>query len=332
MNEAMITNLSYYITHTTEPYENIALEEYWLTHVEPGQCILYLWQNRNTVVIGRNQNAWAECRVRELEEAGGFLARRLSGGGAVYHDMGNLNFTFLVRQEDYDVSRQLSVIEKAVRAFGLDAQKTGRNDVTVENRKFSGNAFYKTGPFCYHHGTLLVDVDTAKMSRFLNVSKEKLASKGVASVRSRVVNLSELAPEITVASLTDALLSSFSRVYGLPAQALPAPDPFLLEPRRAHFASWAWRLGSKTPFTEQVKHRFPWGDLSLSYTVERGRLTDLHLFSDGMEADFLSTLPEVLDGCLYDPKALEALSLPTENPLQETVLRDCIRLLKSQIE
>lgn len=255
----MITKLSYCITDSTEPYENIALEEYLLTHVEPGQCILYLWQNRNTVVIGRNQNAWGECRVRELEEAGGFLARRLSGGGAVYHDMGNLNFTFLVRQEDYDVDRQLSVIQEAVRAFGLDAQKTGRNDVTVDGRKFSGNAFYKTGPFCYHHGTLLVNVDTAQMSRYLQVSKAKLASKGVASVRSRVVNLSELAPEITVQSLTDSLLKSLAQVYGLPARELSMPEQSVLQPRRDFFASWAWRLGAKSPLRSRFKTGIPGG-------------------------------------------------------------------------
>ena len=328
----MITKLSYCITDSTEPYENIALEEYLLTHVEPGQCILYLWQNRNTVVIGRNQNAWGECRVRELEEAGGFLTRRLSGGGAMYHDMGNLNFTFLVRQEDYDVDRQLSVIQEAVRAFGLDAQKTGRNDVTVDGRKFSGNAFYKTGPFCYHHGTLLVNVDTAQMSRYLQVSKAKLASKGVASVRSRVVNLSELAPEITVQSLTDSLLKSLAQVYGLPARELSMPEQSVLQPRRDFFASWAWRLGAKIPFAEQIQNRYPWGDLSLSYTVQNGCLTDVHLFSDGMEADFLATLPQALTGCPYDGKALESLSVPTENALQETILRDCIQLLKSQIE
>ena len=328
----MITKLSYCITDSTEPYENIALEEYLLTHVEPGQCILYLWQNRNTVVIGRNQNAWGECRVRELEEAGGFLARRLSGGGAVYHDMGNLNFTFLVRQEDYDVNLQLSVIQEAVRAFGLDAQKTGRNDVTVDGRKFSGNAFYKTGPFCYHHGTLLVNVDTDQMSRYLQVSKAKLASKGVASVRSRVVNLSELAPEITVQSLTDSLLKSLAQVYGLPARELPMPEQSVLQPRRNFFASWAWRLGAKIPFAEQIQNRYPWGDLSLSYTVQNGCLTDVHLFSDGMEADFLAALPQALTGCPYDGKALESLSVPMENALQKTILRDCIQLLKSQIE
>lgn len=332
----MIQKLSYYITENTVPYQNLALEEYLLTHVEPGQCILYLWQNRHTVVIGRNQNAWTECRVQELEEDGGYLVRRLSGGGAVYHDLGNLNFTFLVRQADYDVDRQLSVLQKAVQTFGLDAQKTGRNDVTIEGRKFSGNAFYKTGDCCYHHGTILVHVDMTQMSRFLQVSKAKLESKGVESVRSRVVNLQSLNPDITVSSLIPRLLESFGRVYGLEPEKME--DAYLpweqIRQREEFFSSWAWRCGAKTSFRESVQARFSWGSAELAYRVQGGCLTDLRLFSDGLEADFLAALPERLNGCPYDRDALDRRSreIRTEGDLQKTVLEDCMALLKSQIE
>lgn len=108
----MIEKLLIYNSDTLDPYLNIATEKYLLETVNAGCCILYLWQNKNTVVIGRNQNAWAECRTTLLEQEGGFLARRLSGGGAVYHDTGNLNFTFLMREEDYDLDRQLTVIDR----------------------------------------------------------------------------------------------------------------------------------------------------------------------------------------------------------------------------
>ena len=173
----------------TLPYGNLAREACLLEAVGVGECILYLWQNQRTVVIGRNQNAWKECRIEQLEADGGHLVRRLSGGGAVYHDLGNLNFTFLVREEDYDVSRQLEVLVGAVNRLGIHAEKTGRNDVTVDGRKISGNAFYRADGHCYHHGTILIDVDKASLSAYLNVSAAKLRSKGVDSVKARVANL-----------------------------------------------------------------------------------------------------------------------------------------------
>lgn len=207
----MINRLIWLETDNTYPYRNLAMEEYMTNHVPDGTCILFLWQNRHTVVIGRNQNCWKECRVDFLEEEGGYLVRRLSGGGAVFHDLGNLNFTFIVRKTDYDVERQLQVILEAVRRLGIQAEKTGRNDITVEGRKFSGNAFYQTGDCCYHHGTLLVHADKENMSRYLNVPREKLASKGVSSVKSRVANLDEFCPGLTVDRVKAALAEAFSR-------------------------------------------------------------------------------------------------------------------------
>ena len=173
----MIQKIQIITTSNTDPYENLALEEYLMDTVEPGTCILYLWQNRQTVVIGQNQNAWQECKVKELEEDGGFLARRLSGGGAVFHDLGNLNFTFLLPRSEYDVARQSDVIVQAVRSFGLAAERSGRNDILVDGRKFSGNAYFKRGANAYHHGTLLIHVYMANLSRYLNVPADKLRSK-----------------------------------------------------------------------------------------------------------------------------------------------------------
>ena len=180
----MTERIVYLETDSTDPYDNLALEEALLEEAAPGECILYLWQNQNTVVIGRNQNCWKECAVEELEQSGGHLARRLSGGGAVYHDLGHLNFTFLASKEDYDLGKQMKVIQRAVKAFGLDAQKNGRNELTLDGKKFSGNAFYEAKGKCYHHGTILISADKEKAARFLNVDMQKLKSKGVESVRS----------------------------------------------------------------------------------------------------------------------------------------------------
>jgi len=209
----MIKHIRYICSKDFNPYNNLALEEYLLNHVKEEECILYLWQNEKTVVIGKNQNAWKECKIRELEEDGGKLVRRLSGGGAVFHDHGNLNFTFLVHKDNYDIDKQLDVIVRAVKNLDIHAEKTGRNDITVEGRKFSGNAFYTDGNRSYHHGTILISVDMNNLSKYLNVSRDKLMSKGVESVKSRVVNLKEYNPNLDIDKMKKELLLAFSEVY-----------------------------------------------------------------------------------------------------------------------
>ena len=197
----MIKHLQAFIGAGTNPHRNLAIEEYLTDTVPEDTLIVYLWQNKHTVVIGRNQNAWAECRTAELERDGGTLARRLSGGGAVYHDMGNLNFTFSLRTEDYDLRRQQSVIVEACRMLGIPAEISGRNDILTNGCKFSGNSFYSHNGCSFHNGTLLLSVDMANLGKYLTPSKVKLESKGVASVRSRVINLTELVPTLTVAQM-----------------------------------------------------------------------------------------------------------------------------------
>ena len=128
----MISKIQYLQAQSTDPFYNLAVEEYLTRYVEKDALILYLWQNRKTVVIGKNQNPWKECRIRELEKEGGKLVRRLSGGGAVFHDLCNLNFTFIASKENYNVPQQMQVILEAVRAFGIPAELSGRNDLTVQ--------------------------------------------------------------------------------------------------------------------------------------------------------------------------------------------------------
>lgn len=297
----MINRLVWMETDNTYPYRNLAMEEYMTLHVPQGTCILYLWQNRHTVVIGKNQNCWRECRVNFLEQEDGYLVRRLSGGGAVFHDLGNLNFTFIVGAEDYDVSRQLDVILEAVRSLGIHAEKTGRNDITVEGRKFSGNAFYRTGDGCYHHGTILIRADKENMSRYLNVSKEKLASKGVTSVKSRVANLCEFKPDITLEEVKAALVEAFSRVYGQPAvrmkeEELPQLEIDVLTEK---FASWQWKYGRKIPFEYEMEKRFPWGNIQIQLHVDEGVIQDVNVFSDAMDQEMFGALAKQLKGCGY---------------------------------
>ncbi len=304
----MINKIKLYEGNSFDPYLNLATEQYLMETVEEDACILFLWQNQNTVVIGKNQNAWKECRTALLSEEGGFLARRLSGGGAVFHDLGNLNFTFLLPQAEYDLDRQFAVIAEAVSLLGLQAERSGRNDVLAEGRKFSGNAFYKNGKQAYHHGTLLIDVDMAKLGRYLNPSKAKLQAKGVDSVRSRVVNLKELSPAITIDTMKEAMATAFQNVYQAPMTIMGNKDfdHAAIEQLRQRNASWEWNYGQKLPFSIEMEERFPWGSISICLQVENGIVNASKVFSDSMDWALAPVLEPAFRGCRFDKDALQA--------------------------
>lgn len=326
----MIRKIYHYLGESVNPYQNLAIEQYLMETVGEDACILYLWQNSQTVVIGRNQNAWAECRTTELNQDGGHLARRLSGGGAVFHDMGNLNFTFLVSKKNYDVHKQLQVIVAACRNLGLDAQVTGRNDVTIDGRKFSGNAFYDSKGQAYHHGTLLVDVDMTKLGRYLMPSKAKLQSKGVDSVRSRVVNLKELCPELTIDRMKEEMLKAFQEVYGAASEALSLDqfDKDYIHQLWERNASWDWNYGKSLPATFVCEDRFPWGGIQLQMQVEKGSVVAAEVYSDAMEWDIAHILRQAVVGCQFTQQALQQAVQAAELP--ENIRQDLCQLIETQ--
>ncbi len=324
----MINKIKLYEGNSFDPYLNLATEQYLMETVEEDACILFLWQNQNTVVIGKNQNAWKECRTTLLSEEGGLLARRLSGGGAVFHDLGNLNFTFLVPQAEYDLDRQFSVIAEAVSMLGLNAERSGRNDVLAEGRKFSGNAFFKHEGKAYHHGTLLVNVDMAKLGRYLNPSKAKLQAKGVDSVRSRVVNLTELNPEITIESMKQAMAKAFAKVYDKPMTVMNDADfdREYIEKLRQRNASWEWNYGQKLPFSAEFEDRFAWGSIQICLQVENGMVCNAKVYSDSMDWSVSPVLEPAFQGCRYEKEALLAAV-----PADIEVAEDIRQLIASQI-
>nr|WP_191384831.1 lipoate--protein ligase [uncultured Lachnoclostridium sp.] len=330
----MIDTIRYTESGQFVPYHNLAVEKYLLETCGERECILYLWQNQRTVVIGRNQNAWKECRVSRLEEDGGYVARRLSGGGAVYHDLGNLNFTFLVRKKDYSVERQTEVILRAVRALGIPAVRSGRNDLLADGRKFSGNAYYEQGDYCYHHGTLMVDVDKEVLGSYLTVNKEKLKSKGVDSVRSRVANLREFVPDLTIDRLKAALRQAFEEVYGQRSTLLTEEelDGERLKADEEYFASWEWKLGRRLEFQFELSHRFPWGSLSVELKVDQGKVTDAAVYSDALKPGLILALPDCLKNARYSRKALcrQLGLLHPVDPAEAEMLRDVIRWVASE--
>lgn len=199
-------NYKAYITNITDPYTNLATEEYLFDYADENTNILYLWQNDHTIVIGRNQHAQAECKVDDFLASGGTLARRRSGGGAVYHDLGNLNFSIIGLKHNIKQTLYLDLLFALFKNLGLTPEYSGRNDILINGLKCSGNAFFDDGNIICQHGTILINTDFSKMSRFLTPDREKMERHAIQSVASRVINLSSILPDITVDILIDRWL------------------------------------------------------------------------------------------------------------------------------
>jgi lipoate-protein ligase A len=294
----------------TNPHANLALETALMDAIRPGDMCLYLWQNRHTVVIGRNQNAWKECRCELLQAENGTLARRSSGGGAVYHDLGNLNFTFAASPERYDLEAQLAMIIRALARTGIAAEFTGRNDITVSGRKFSGNAFKHTKGCSMQHGTLLISADMEKLSRYLRPSESKLKAKGVSSVRSRVCNLTEFAPTLTIDDAKQLLADAFRAQYG-GAELL---DPSELDTSAIYplYSSWEWNYGETPRFDVSLEKRFPWGGLEIMLTLKHASVERAAVYSDSLDTELPGKISAALEGAAYTPALCERLAFIPE--------------------
>ena len=300
----MIEQLSVIRTGCTDPRRNLAAETVLLETVRKNQMILYLWQNDNTVVIGRNQNIWKECNLKNTERDGVTIVRRPSGGGAVYHDLGNLNYTMITDDVHYDVAKQTGIIVRALQKLGIDAEMSGRNDILVQNRKVSGNAFRRHRGFSYQHGTLLVNSDLEKMKLYLNPDPLKLQAKGVDSVRSRVMNLKEICGRAEIGILSDLITESAEEAYGQTAEGNIIIDRDLLRKEEERFASREWTFGRNPPFDQVLETRFAWGGMRLEFTVREGRISDLSVWTDAMDENLADDLKQSLKGILYTCTAM----------------------------
>ena len=285
-----MSRLQVIISPQYDPFLNRAVEQYLTEHQEEGVVTLYLWKNRQTVVIGYNQNPYAECNVKLLLDEGGHLMRRGTGGGAVYHDLGNINFSFIADKSLYDVKKQLSVIQDALLSYGLQTEISGRNDLTCQGRKFSGNAFAKGQSNDLHHGTILIKTDGAMMQRYLIVDKAKLMKNGVKSVASRVINLSELVPELTSENIKQPLIASFEKIYGGKADILDF-DTIInnkeVQSIRDEISSHVFLFGRWEQFKTTKKARFAWGGVEIALQIDEANavIKDIQIASDCLEPE-----------------------------------------------
>ena len=294
-----------YISRGHDPRVNLAYEEVLTKEAEEDEVILYLWQNDNTIVIGRNQNPHRECDLKKIEEDRVTLVRRLSGGGAVFHDLGNLNFTFIAHEKNYDQNKNFQMVLDALKDFGLYGEFSGRNDLLLEGKKFSGNAFSRFHQMRVHHGTLMLDVDLTKMANYLTVHPLKMQAKGVTSVRSRVVNLYDLAPEMTVDNLMDALIKSFEKGYGRADQVETLSEDLLEGKDYAQkYFNWEWNIGETPNFSVQLEHRFDWGLIDLQLDLKAGKISKAKFFTDALVNEDFVKLAEKMVGISFSSEKI----------------------------
>ena len=312
-------NLQIIIGNQHNPYINLAAESYLLDKHLPNTITMFLWKNSKTVVIGTNQNPYSECDIETLFADGGFIARRRTGGGAVYHDLGNLNFSFVADKEIYDVKRQMQVIQNALLDFNLTTEVSGRNDITYEGRKFSGNAFAKTKHQGLHHGTILIKTDGERLQKVLKVKPAKLHKHGVKSVASRVINLSEVT-NITSDNIIPHLVKAFEKVYEGKAKVI-AFDSLLTDEVlnfSQHIGSNEYLFGKWKEFSTKKSDTFDWGsvDIDLNIDEENGIIKDINIASDSLEPAAINAAMELLKGA----NIKETPSFPSDNKIISDII------------
>lgn len=289
---------------SNDPYFNMALDEYVVKHLNPSNDYFYFYQNRPSVIIGRNQNTIEEVNLDYVKEHDIIVVRRMSGGGAVYHDMGNINFSFVVdyRKEDFNsIERFAKAIVKALGKLGINAEFSGRNDITIDGKKFSGNAQYVTKNRILHHGTLLFDSDLSVLSKALNVKPEKIKSKGIKSVKSRVTNIKDYLPDknVTVSQFKEMLLKFVFEVEGKELQEYnltPKDIEQIMDLRNKKYSTWEWNVGSSPEFDLIRSARFNGGEVQVHMNVKDGIISDIKFYGDFMSIRDVSEVEEKLRG------------------------------------
>ncbi len=274
---------------TTDPSWNLALEQYVFDSLPRDKNYFILWQNKNAVIVGRHQNTLAEINEPYIKEKSIQVVRRLSGGGAVYHDLGNLNFTFIQTTENgiqLDLSLFCKPVAAAIRALGADAQVNGRNDITLDGKKFSGNAQYVREGRVMHHGTLLFESDMQAASDALRPDPEKIKAKGVASVRSHITCLKPYLPSVSLQDFKAKLLEKLFEGRPMERYELTEADKQAIERiQKERYATWDWNYGFSPPCDLHFKKRVEGcGTVEVQFSVKDGRIRDAHIYGDFFSA------------------------------------------------
>jgi len=298
---------------STNPHFNLASEEYVFNCMDRGEEYFLLWQNEPSIIIGKHQNTIEEINRDFVKENNIHVVRRLSGGGAVYHDLGNLNFTFIVKNQEssqFDFKKFTAPVIEALKKLDVDAEFNSRNDLAIEGKKFSGNAQYMKKDRLLHHGTLLFRSDLDNLVKALNVSDDKILSKSIKSVRSRVTNIYDyLHTAMTIDEFKELLLKLLfeedtnMKEYTLTEQDIKEINRIMKE----RYSTWDWNYGKSPKFNIKKEKRFDYGKVETLIDVENGTIKSLRIYGDFFGNGDLTDIENKLVGYKYEETEIKGI-------------------------
>ncbi|PGY11265.1 lipoate--protein ligase [Bacillus sp. AFS031507] len=295
----------------TDPQINLAIEEYALKNLDINETYLLFYINEPSIIIGKNQNTIEEINTEYVGGNGIKVVRRLSGGGAVYHDLGNLNFSFITKDDGesfHNFRKFTEPVVAALKKLGVNAELSGRNDLEVGGRKISGNAQFSTKGRMFSHGTLMLNSEIENVVSALKVKKDKIESKGIKSVRSRVANISEfLTEKVEIDEFRSLLLKNiFEGQDEIPEYVLTDEDwEKIYQLSKERYQNWEWNYGKSPKFNLQHSHRFPVGSIDVRLEVNKGVIENCKIYGDFFGVGEVSEIEEKLIGTRYGKNEID---------------------------
>ncbi|MBP3038667.1 lipoate--protein ligase [Bacillaceae bacterium Marseille-Q3522] len=319
----------------TDPRINLAIEEYALKNLDINETYLLFYINEPSIIIGKNQNTIEEINTDYVEKNGIHVVRRLSGGGAVYHDLGNLNFSFITKddgQSFHNFRKFTEPVIAALEKLGVEAELSGRNDIVVDGRKISGNAQFSTKGRMFSHGTLMLNSEIENVVSALRVKKDKIESKGIKSIRSRVANISEYLKEpLTIEEFRQLLLKHiFAEEREVQEYVLTEEDWQKIDQlSKERYQNWDWNYGKSPKFNLQHSHRFPVGSIDVRLDVNKGIIEHAKIYGDFFGVGDVSDIEKLLTGTKYERAELEKVlaSLDIKHYFGNITKEDFLQLL-----
>ncbi|MFE4074528.1 lipoate--protein ligase [Peribacillus sp. YIM B13477] len=294
----------------TDPRINLAIEEYALKHLNIDETYLLFYINRPSIIIGRNQNTIEEINSDYVDEKGITVVRRLSGGGAVYHDLGNLNFSFITKDDGdsfHNFKKFTQPVVETLEKLGIHAELSGRNDILAEGKKISGNAMFSTKGRMFSHGTLLFQSEMDHIVSALKVKKDKIESKGIKSIRSRVGNIADFLKEpMSVEEFRSFLLQNIFKDTGKVTEYVLTETDWekIHEISEDRYQNWEWNYGKSPKFNLQNSHRFPVGSVDIRLEVNRGIIENCKIYGDFFGVGEVADIERKLNGTRYEKEAI----------------------------